>query len=549
MNDSNDNTDQGQSTSALTTDQGTSTLTTGKWPLDASGSGFAFLALCYVSFFFALRLVLSSTVGTDDVEQVIFAQDWALRYNPSQPPFYTWILYSLFKIFGVGLPALGLLRYSLMFTALVFSFLCARRLIPNRRLATVAAFSPLLIYYVGWGWHQGFTHTSLLIPACFATFHAFLMVLDTGRARDYLWLGCALALGLNAKYGFALFTVALVLAAITDEQSRKRVLNPFVGLSLAVAAALVLPSLAGMGMSLDSYGDVYHRTMEMESPEGYAEQVAVGLGRLALSTVSFLFPLWIFCLIFFPQGLRRQALPDAPAGSTEECWRRISGRVLGRFLMIIFALAVLGVLVAGISYFKARWMPPILILAPLYYFWRVGLASESGENLQKSIRCFAITLVAVPVLVTAFWSAQRTIGDPLCNKCRLGDPYPEIAESISAAGFTGGTILSQDEHIGGNLRMRFTDARVVNLHYGYYIPPLKEGKNDGPSGGQCLMAWKAEDPSNLSPPPELVRFLNQRLGHDAQIDHPPQMAAGINTASGRSLRIGFVILEGAGTCR
>ncbi|MDP7611460.1 MAG: hypothetical protein QGH62_03340, partial [Nitrospinaceae bacterium] len=148
MNDSNDNTDQGQSTSALTTDQGTSTLTTGKWPLDASGSGFAFLALCYVSFFFALRLVLSSTVGTDDVEQVIFAQDWALRYNPSQPPFYTWILYSLFKVFGVSLPALGLLRYSLMFTALVFSFLCARRLIPNRRLATVAAFSPLLIYYV-----------------------------------------------------------------------------------------------------------------------------------------------------------------------------------------------------------------------------------------------------------------------------------------------------------------------------------------------------------------------------------------------------------------
>jgi len=540
VNDSIDDTGQGT--------LGTAAPTTGKWPLDASGSGFVFLALCYVFFFFALRLVLSSTVGTDDVEQVIFAQAWALSYNPSQPPFYTWLLYGLFKVFGVSLPALGLLRYGLMFMALVFSFLCARRLIPDQRLATITALSPLLIYYVGWGWHQGFTHTSLLIPACFATFHALLMVLDTGRARDYLWLGCALALGLNAKYGFALFAAALILAALTEEHSRKRILAPLMGLSLAVAVALVLPSLAGMMVSPDFYSDVYHRTMEMESPDGYAEQVAVGLGRLALSTVSFLSPLWVFCLIFFPQGIRRRTVSEATE-TTEEHRREVSGRVLGRFLTIIYGLAVLGVFVMGISYFKARWMPPILILAPLYYFWRVSLAPENGENLQKSIRRFAITLAIVPLLVTAFWTAQRTIGDPLCNKCRLSDPYATIAEDIAAAGFVGGTILSQDEHIGGNLRMHFTDSRVVNLRYGYYVPPLKEGENDKPSGGQCLVTWKAEESSGASPPAELIDFLNQRLGHDGPDGHPVKVAEEINTASRRPLRIGFVILEGAGACR
>jgi hypothetical protein len=443
-----------------------------------------------------------------------------------------------------------------MFMALVFSFLCARRLIPDQRLATVTAFSPLLIYYVGWGWHQGFTHTSLLIPACFATFHAFLMVLDRGRARDYLWLGGALALGLNAKYGFALFAVALVLAALMEAQSRKRILTPLMGLALAVAAALALPSIAGMMMSSDSYSDVYHRTMEMESPDGYLGQVAAGLGRLAISTVSFLSPLWIFCLIFPSQDLRRKAAPDTPVDTvaettktTEERQRQIAGRALGRFLIIIYGLAVLGVFVVGISYFKARWMPPILILAPLYYFWRVSLASENEEHLQKSIGRFAITLAIVPVLVTAFWIAQRTIGDPLCNKCRLSAPYAVIAEDMAAAGFTGGTILSQDEHIGGNLRMRFTDSRVVNLRYGYYIPALTKSEASGPSGGQCLMAWKAGDLSSQTPPSELVRFLNQRLGHYGQDDHPPSFTEGVNPASGRRLRIGFVILEGAGMCR
>ena len=535
---------------------GNTGLTANKWPLDASGSGFAFLAFCYVAFFFALRLILSSTVGTDDVEQVIFAQSWALSYNPSQPPFYTWLLYGLFKVFGVGLPALGLLRYGLMFMALVFSFLCARRLISNQRLATVTAFSPLLIYYVGWGWHQGFTHTSLLIPACFATFHAFLMVLNRGRARDYLWLGGALALGLNAKYGFALFAVALVLAALMEAQSRKRILTPLMGLALAVAAAFALPSIAGMMMSPDSYSDVYHRTMEMKSPDEYLGQVAAGLGRLVFSTVSFLSPLWVFCLIFTPQGLRRKAASHTPVYTVaettetiEERQRQISGRVLGRFLIIIYGLAVLGVLVMGISYFKARWMPPILILAPLYYFWRVSMASENGEHLQKTIGHFAIILAIVPVLVTAFWAAQRNIGDPLCNKCRLSAPYAAIAEDIAAAGFTGGTILSQDEHIGGNLRMRFTDSRVVNLRYGYYIPAVTEGAADTSPKGQCLMAWKAEGLSSQTPPSELVRFLNQRLGHYGQDDHPPSFTEGVNPASGRRLRIGFVILEGAGMCR
>jgi hypothetical protein len=194
-------------------------------------------------------------------------------------------------------------------------------------------------------------------------------------------------------------------------------------------------------------------------------------------------------------------------------------------------------------------MPPILILAPLYYFWRVSMASENGEHLQKTIGHFAIILAIVPVLVTAFWAAQRNIGDPLCNKCRLSAPYAAIAEDIAAAGFTGGTILSQDEHIGGNLRMRFTDSRVVNLRYGYYIPAVTEGAADTSPKGQCLMAWKAEGPSNQTPPSELVRFLNQRLGHYGQNDHPPSFVEGINPASGRRLRIGLVILEGAGRCR
>jgi hypothetical protein len=68
----------------------------------------------YLAGHFLLRLALSPTLGMDDAEQILFAQQFALGYRFRQPPLFTWLLLPLVEIFGPGLLAVSVLRYLLL---------------------------------------------------------------------------------------------------------------------------------------------------------------------------------------------------------------------------------------------------------------------------------------------------------------------------------------------------------------------------------------------------------------------------------------------------
>ena len=44
----------------------------------------------YIALHFALRLVLPPTLGIDDAEQALFAQQWLPSYRYRAPPLFTW---------------------------------------------------------------------------------------------------------------------------------------------------------------------------------------------------------------------------------------------------------------------------------------------------------------------------------------------------------------------------------------------------------------------------------------------------------------------------
>jgi 4-amino-4-deoxy-L-arabinose transferase-like glycosyltransferase len=66
-------------------------------------------------------MLLSPTLGIDDVQEAMFAQTWELGYDPEQPPLYTWLLLAVFKLVGVNLFGLTLLRYACMFFTFLYS--------------------------------------------------------------------------------------------------------------------------------------------------------------------------------------------------------------------------------------------------------------------------------------------------------------------------------------------------------------------------------------------------------------------------------------------
>jgi len=500
------------------------------WP---PGRGvFLILLLGYVALFFFLRLVLSGTAGTDDVEQAIFAQSFDWGYNPGQPPFYTWVLYGLFELFGPGVHTLSLLRYSLIFLTFFFLFLSLRHLLFEPRLVLLASFSPLLIYYVGWGAHMGFTHTALLSAACMATFYAFLRLVERGSWPAYLGFGLALGVGMMSKYSFPIFALGLIGAGLIQEKSRQRLLSIRLFVSLSLALAINLPPVLWIIDGFDSFQAIFHRGMRVGIEVDYLQQVWAGLSRLVMASIEFLMPLLVFLVLIFPQGMRPPV-------------RRVDGtafdceRLLGHFFIIVYVLLALGVLFAGVSFFQARWMHPFLLLFPTFYFLRVERAGlKPGQE-----RRFAGILVALTLLAAIFWVAQAKIGAPLCKKCRFYEPYPVLAQSIAEAGFVKGTIVSAEEHIGGNFRLAFPDSRVINVPYAYYSPPESE------TPGQCLYVWNARE--GLAPPAPLVQVLSEKLGVTALPASMTLLVEAQNPAArDRTLRLAFVLLpSGEGQCR
>ena len=494
-------------------------------------AGVALLLAIYAVVFLLLRLAISPTVGVDDVEQAVLAQGWRLVYNPEQPPVFTWMVLGLSKLFGPGLFTFSLLRYALLFLTYLFLYLVARDLIEDRRLAALGALSPIYIYYVGWGAHLGFTHTALLAVACGGTAYAFLRLIRTGAWGDYLALGLMLALGFNSKYNYGVLAAGLVFAGLLQPLSRRRILNPRFGICLASAVVLTVPPLLWVAReagSAQAFMTIY--THQDVPYHGSVPRGLVGLWSMVRASAGFISPWWLVVLPLFPQGLRglkQRAVKDFDAG-----------RLLGHALLFAYALLVVGALSGKLTHFSVRWMHPVLLLLPVYYFYRVGRAGST----ERQARRFQHWLLGAAIVTAVLFGIQGPVGPLLCGKCRWFEPYPKLADKLAAAGFTGGTIVAADENIAGNFRARFPDSRVIALPYARYLPPPRS------QPGQCALVWDRKISGDSVPPP-LADLLKSRLEFQLSGQAPVAFISAVNPAlHDRPLTLAYMVLPGAGGC-
>ena len=494
----------------------------------ATGRGFAAVLVAYIVLHFALRLALSPTIGVDDVAETIFAQSLQWTYYARQPPLYTWLLWATFHVFGVGVVSVALLKYALVAAGYVCFWLSACRIFPDRRLALLAVLSMSLIYAVGYGVHVGFTNTVLLFAACGATLYALLLVVERGGVADYLALGAALGVGLLSKWGYAVFAAPLVLAAMFQEASRRRLADPRMIATFAVVAVLVGPFLV-FGFQGGAMIGVFTGTMRAGGRASYLAGVGSGLGTLVVAVSMFLAPLWLFAVTVFPKALRA---PPRAAGGFD------ARRLFEHFFLVVAGVLLLGVFVAGITHFKSRWMHPALIAFPLYFFC---LVRDAGFS-PRQLRAWAALVAVAAAAVIGARLAQDLVGPPFCGKCRLLKPYPELARVIESQGFSGGTIVAGDEHIAGNFRAVFPESRAATSAYPFYIPPVP-----AESGGQCLVVWDQREGDSI--PLGLRQFLQTGFGAEPGFAPIQTIDAPYRRGDPRRLTLDFIRLPGTGRCR
>lgn len=437
-------------------------------------------ALGFLGGFFLVMLLLQLWVQnggrTDDSEQILLAQSWALGYDPRNPPLFTWLTWLSFEILGPGYAPLRLLVVCILFATYVFLYLAARLAIAERRLAVLAALGPTALLYFHWYPFKSFSHTLLLSLFCAATLWAVLRLFERRGPADYALLGVAVAGGLLSKYNFSLFLAALVAAALLTPGLRRALLAPWALLSLAVALALAAPHYLWLWANRGEAGALLDRKWGLGQAEGYLEGVASGLLALFGSTASFLLPMVALVPLVFWRAFLRRPPADRPLAEP------------ARFV-ILAHVALLALLVGCVLVLQANRFAN----HHLFVFIGTSLALfawiERAGSGPWPIRLFALAppllslavAVALPINIISMPSRSGKLGPLL--------PYESYAEGLRAAGFERGTVAvlgSMHFFPASHLRGWFPDARflrpVDSVKHGW-APPANRAPGD------CAIVW------------------------------------------------------------
>lgn len=461
------------------------------WILEPRGT--LALLVAWALFHALLRLRLSSVLTADDAREATLAQALQWGYQARQPPLYNWLVWAVSRVLGPGLLALTLLKYVLLVLTFWLVYLTARRVVTDPRLATLGAFSFLLILPLAWTVHEALTHSVAVLAACAGTIYALMRLDERPTVGPYAALGVAIGLGFLSKFTYGLFLAALVLAALSIDRYRRRLLTPAVLVTVLVAGALVLPFAVWFIQAGHDLGRLYAREVRIEDGDAWAGEARSGLIYIARIAALYLLPAGAALAVCFP-GIHRRLSPDATRDSP-------GGLLLGRLLAWMLAILLGAALAGSLGFLKARWLIPAFFLAPLYGLWRVERQGGPGSRLAV----FAILLVAIEAVVLGGLTF-RVVGASLFRQpFRMNEPYDAVAAGLVRAGFTRGTIVAGFGTLAGNLAVRFPGSRTLHTEYPAFVPP--PGRP-----GQCLLVWDRRRRADPDGVPEDVRALAATLG-------------------------------------
>ena len=101
-------------------------------------------------------------IGFDEGEQFIVTQDLAFGYS-AQPPFYNWLQYGFFCVFGTNQFSMILLKQFILLGIYLAVYATWRKAGLTVALAAACTFSMVYITEVGWELQRSRTHLTAAV--------------------------------------------------------------------------------------------------------------------------------------------------------------------------------------------------------------------------------------------------------------------------------------------------------------------------------------------------------------------------------------------------
>ena len=453
----------------------------GRWLYSLPGviAAVALYSACHIT----ARLIASSNLGEDDPLDAVLTQTLEPGYLPRQPPLYDWALWLVQQVTGPGALPFQLLKYGLLTATCAFIFASARRAMKGDAFWAFLSVEALaLIYQISWRFHEGFTHAVGAMCAVAAALWAMLRLLERQRGTDYALFGVIAGLGLLTVTTFWVYLASLTAAAVLQPAGRRVIARPIFLISLAIALAIAAPWLVWLTGTAEGLGAILPR-LALGNP-GYIGSAVSGLGRAFVEPILYLAPLIFLYPVFFPAFLRTVLHTVRLSPETAS---RVDGEqlILHLTLLNVGAL-VLGAVLFGIDRYPTHALMPLFLVTSI---WLTAQARKAARN-DGEIRRFVLAALGIAVFAFFARAANMYVHEPVCQICRWGIPYAELAETVKARGFDRGDLMVYDDDLAGNLRRFFPHARMVLAGPRRYIPPESVST---PSGRTALI-WDAGKP-------------------------------------------------------
>lgn len=425
----------------------------------------------------ALRTTLGGTFEGDEAEMVMLAREWHFVIG-SQPPLYNWVQTLSFDLFGVNTFGLILPKNLLLFATYALMFLALRRAAAPR-VAMLGALSLALLPNLSWWAQRTGSHTIALVALTSATVLAFLHLAERRSLRAYLLFGLAVGLGGLAKPNYWMLPPALILAALSMAEFRAAVTDR----RMLAGAALALAVVAGpYGWMLAHPAPTFSDTWEFY--KGAEAAVFLpglrGLASGAGESAAALLPLVLFLLVAALTGGRPMRRWPVPQGA--------AARLLLRAAGIATVLVALGVLFAGVTFVRSRWLLPVYMLAAPALTLAIfhGAGPRALRNGFRFFAVLALILLAGIADVRLRGAGSDSLRvDVLAERIEeLSDPPPPIVAlhyytgnlalqrpgwrflppypSRALAGYSGPVLLIDDKGSEASLLRRLAEHGVAD---------------------------------------------------------------------------------------
>ncbi len=432
------------------------------------------------------RLIASDVLGEDDVIDMIFAQELRFGYDAGsaagyafyrQPPLYNWVLWAVQQVTGPRFESFLLIKYTALVAAAGFLYLAARRALNDALFALLTVESLALIYSISWRYHEGFTHEVGAMVAVLATTWLMFRIIQDQRPIDFVWLSLAMGLGFLTEPPYVVFLLAMLVAVLLQPGLRGRLFKPALGLAILGGVAIASPYLLWL---MDSP----ERLLWLTDPwrQGF-QWNGDGFWDAVRGPVAYLSPLLFILPVMFPGWLK-----IAWADLKRVPWREQDGDLELMVLhaaIIAYVLSLVGAVVFMIDGLAVHVLMPLFLASVI---WLFGVARRAGND-AVHVKRFGQLAAGIAVFAFVARMANLYVMEPVCKTCRWGVPFDKLGIEMKARGFQdGGTIVSLEHELSGNLRQVFPNAKVVTRAYPIFTPPDADWTR-----GRVAYIWDADE--------------------------------------------------------